>query len=241
MGDPRTNINRKKDFLLEVARGNIEGHSFIHKFGEGTDIDSGDGFVDIWDGAGNANADKVYTFSSTADIDTISSSSGSDTVDIEIQGLDTNFALVTQTITLTGQTKATLTTPLIRVFRMKNVGATNLVGQVYCYVDGAITAGVPDTSADIRAIIDDGKNQTLMSIYTIPAGKTGYLLKEFASMSKAVASAVADIHLAMREFGGVFQLKETLSINTAGNPSFQYEYPIPLVIPEKFDILLIDS
>lgn len=51
MGDPRTNINRKKPFLYDVAVGSIEGHSVISKFGENPDVDSGDGFLYMWDNA----------------------------------------------------------------------------------------------------------------------------------------------------------------------------------------------
>ena len=106
------------------------------------------------------------------------------TTDIEVQGLDTNWDLVTQTITLTGQTRKALTTDLIRVFRMKNVGATAFVGNVFCYVNGGgLSVGVPDTEADVRAVMQIGNEQTLMALYSIPNGKTGYLSSFYFSNS----------------------------------------------------------
>ncbi len=36
---------------LSIARGNVSGLSFIHKFGNAPDFDSGDNIVSIWDGA----------------------------------------------------------------------------------------------------------------------------------------------------------------------------------------------
>lgn len=168
---------------LALAKGDIPGHTHINKFGKAGDIDIADGFVDVWDGAGEANADKSYTYSSTADIDSLSSSNAGDTQDIEVQGLDTNYDLVTQTITLSGQTRVALTTDLVRVFRMENVGSSDIAGSVYCYVNGAITAGVPDTSADIRAIIQGSFNQTLMALYTVPNGKTAYMKNYWASIA----------------------------------------------------------
>ncbi len=39
-----------KDFALEVAKGNVPGHSVMLKFGENPDIDNAAGFETIWDG-----------------------------------------------------------------------------------------------------------------------------------------------------------------------------------------------
>ena len=124
-----------KDFLLEVAKGNIVGHSFINKFGQNEDIGTG-AFEDIWDGGGTYN----YPIDGTAPITKIDSST-TDTVDIEVQGLDINGALVTQTKTLTGTTPVTLETPLWRVFRMKNINGTPLVGTVQAVNDAGCGPG----------------------------------------------------------------------------------------------------
>jgi hypothetical protein len=104
---------------LAIAKGDVTGSSFVHKFGNAPDFDTGDGEVTIWDGAEDNTAweQMVYQYSSIADIDSISSSDNADTQTIEIEGLDTNFNLVTQTATLTGQTRKALSTSLIRVFR----------------------------------------------------------------------------------------------------------------------------
>ena len=230
--------------MLEIARGNIAGMTFIHKFGEAPDFDTGDNFVDVWDGANDSAAvdQNLYVYSTSADIDSLSSSNAGDTQKIEVQGLDGNYNLVTQTITLTGQTTKSLNTNLLRVFRMKNVGSTNLAGNLYCYVSGGVvTAGVPQTDADVRAIISlhatgDSHNQTLMALYTIPAGKTGYLCSFYASSIGAIKTAVKEIHLDIRPFGQVFQSKHTSSLTDTGTSHFLHHYSIPEVIPTKADI-----
>jgi len=88
---------------LSIAQGEVTGHTFIHKFGLAPDFDEIDNDVDVWDGANDGTINQMeYTFSSTADIDSISSNNAGDSQDIEVQGLDTNFDLVTQTVTLNG-------------------------------------------------------------------------------------------------------------------------------------------
>lgn len=226
---------------LAIAKGDVVDTTFIHKFGEASNINTTDGFVDIWDGLGIVTRAKVptYTFSATANIDSISSSDNGDTVDVRIDGLDTNFEEVTQTITLTGNTTATLGTPLIRAFRMVNVGSTDLAGEVFLYINGAaITAGVPDLGSDIRAIINNGNNQTLMAIYTIPAGKTGYMRDWYAVLSRNKANVLSTIHLDARPFGQVFQLKHLSSIGSSGTSYVQHKYEEPEIFLEKTDILM---
>ena len=178
-----------------------------------------------------------YTYSTTADIGTISSSNAGDTVDIEVQGLDTNYALTTQTVTLTGQTDATLTTNLIRVFRMKNVGSTDLAGHVYLRTNGSTqTAGVPDTANTVRAMIDNGNNQTEMAVYTVPAGKTAYVRSLDATTAGANKTSNYVVEIFAKPFGQVFQLKKKFAIGDSATSLVQYNYVEPAKYDEKTDI-----
>ena len=223
---------------LAIAKGDVTGTSFVHKFGEAPDFDISDGYVPIWDGANDGTVNIMeYTFSTTADIDSLISSDNGDTVDIEIQGLDSNWALTTQTITLTGQTRAALSTSLIRVFRMKNVGSTDLAGIVSCYVNSAAPGGVVTDTTKVRALIDDGNNQTLMAIYTIPAGKTGYMRDWYASISRT-RNTLSTVRLLARTFGGVFQVKHVSSVDNTGTSYIQHIYNEPEVFAEKTDIMI---
>lgn len=223
---------------LAIAKGDVSGSTFIHKFGNAPDFDTLDGFVTVWDGADDGLADAmVYTYSATANIDSISSSINSDTVDIEVQGLDTNYDLVTQTVTLTGQATATLGTPLLRIFRMINIGATDLAGTVYCYINGAtVVSGVPTVATEIRAVISITHNQTLMAIYTIPAGKTGYMRDWYISAGGAKKTSLHEVHMEFRPFGQVFQTKHIAGIAIAGTSYFKHIYEEPEVLLEKTDV-----
>ena len=224
---------------LAIAKGDVAGSTFIHKFGNAPDFNTADGEVDIWDGADDSGSNLMtYTFSSTADIDSLSSSDNGDTQDIEVQGLDSSYNLVTQTITLTGQTRKALDTDLIRVFRLKNVGTTDLAGTVYCFVNVETTGGVPNTLANIRAQVDNGNNQTLMAIYTVPAGKTGYMRNWYASTAGANKSSNYVIRMKARPFGQVFQTKHLSAIADDGSSTALHTYIEPEVFAEKTDIVM---
>jgi len=220
-----------------VAAGKVSGVSFIAKFGASGDVDTDTVPQDVWSGAPETySADGgVYTFSSSADIDSISSSSDTDTQDVTIDGLDSSYELVTQTITLTGQTRKALDTSLIRVFRAYNTNSADFDGEVYIYKNGATTDGVPDTLTDIRAKIIEGTNQTEMAIYTIPAGKTGFFIQGYVGVSKITTSEAEFVYY-VRPFGGVFQIKGRIAQSTIGNGYWIYKYGIPLAVPEKADV-----
>lgn len=225
---------------LAIAKGDVIGHSFVHKFGRAPDFDTGDGEVTIWDGANDALTNEMqYNYSATAIIDSLVSSNSGDTQAIEVEGLDSNYALVTQTITITGQTRKALDTNLIRVNRLINVGSTDIAGNVYCYEDTALTAGVPIDTTKIRAIIIDGSNQTEMAVYTVPAGKTGYLRQWFASSSGAKKTTNYLTKLKARPFGQVFQLKHSSSIADAA--PYIHSYIEPEAFTEKTDIEMTAS
>jgi hypothetical protein len=222
---------------LAIAKGDVSGTTFIHKFGNAPDFDTADNEVNVWDGAeDNTTWEKmVYNYSSTADIQYISSTDNGDTQTIEVQGLDANYEIVTQTKDLTGQTSATLDTPLIRVFRMKNNNSVTLAGHVFCSTSTAAATGIP-TTANIRAIIQPGNNQTLMAIYTIPAGKRGYMRDWYAATAGSNRTSNYRIKLLARPFGGVFQLKHVSAIADNGTSSYQHKYEEPEVFEEKTDI-----
>jgi hypothetical protein len=223
---------------LAIARGDVTGTTFEHKFGNAPDFDSTDLTVTVWDGAEDATAweNMVYDYSTTADIDSISSSSAGDTQEITVEGLDINYNIVTQTKTLNGQTRVALDTPLFRCYRAYNSNATNLVGHVFVYVNGALTGGVPNNNADIRAIIDPINQQTEMALYTVPAGKTGYMRSWYAATAGASKNANYFITLKSREATRVFRVKHTSALNETGTSAYQHTYVEPEVFPEKTDI-----
>lgn len=233
MGDFIYGRSREFDFFQLVADGSIPGCSVIEKFGENPEVESGTTPEDVWDYGG------LYVFSSVADIDRLSSSSAADTQDVLIIGLDEGWNEVTQVVTLNGQTPVSLSTSLVRVYRMVNIGSVDMAGEVYCFVNGGVTDGVPDNSSDVRAGIRGGNNQTLMCVYTVPNGKTGYFWGGYVAVSRAgVQPANVDFSWRARAYGGVFTVASRISCVSVGSSTWNYTYKAPVRLPARTDVII---
>jgi hypothetical protein len=212
-------------FSLGAASTKFSGIGSVNKFGENLDVD---GAEDIWDYG------STYVFSTSADITKIISSAA-DTATLQIEGLDADYNEVTQTATLNGTTFVTLTTPLMRVFRMENIGSTSIAGGVYCVTSTAEhSGGVPSQSTDVRAFINNGNNQTLMAIYTVPAGKTAYMTNYHVTLGRAITS-VAHMYLMTSTEGGVLKVKDSFEVDNDSSVIDRFFNPY-FRIEEKSDI-----
>ena len=204
------------DFYLEVAKGNVTGHSFIHKFGANFDVDTGSDPETVWSAGG------LYPWSSLSSAQTlyVLSTDSGDTMDVTIEGLDANYKVQTETVTLTGTTAVTTTNTFLRVFRM-SADANN---------DGDITARVTSASGTIVAQIDTDYAQTLMAVYTVPAGKTAYVTTLDTSVQK---NKDAQVRLFQRPTGEAFRIAH---IAETYESSYRYDFMMPLKFPEKTDL-----
>ena len=201
------------DQNFQIARGLIRGASHINKFGYNSSV--GATFETVWDGS------NLYTYIGTAGTALVTSSNTSDDNNgtVEIQGLDANYNVQTVTATIGG---SATTETFIRVFRVKMLTANTGTSNV-----GTITVTVDSTAA---AKISPTKGQTLMAVYTIPAGKKGYLLKLQGNLEKAKES---EFQLMARPFGGAFNIKGKFG---SSGDVVNYDYPVPLEFDEKTDI-----
>jgi hypothetical protein len=159
---------------IEAASGNNSGMTSINKFGRNEEVDIATE-EEIWDGS------IAYSFPATALMTSISQTADQAALNggtIEIQGLDANWDLVTQTATLgtPSTTVVTLTTPLIRCFRMKVLENVVTTSPIRVHNAGETVD---------YAIIGVGNNQTQMAIYTVPAGKTAYMTNYYSAVNPA--------------------------------------------------------
>jgi hypothetical protein len=217
----------QSDLSLSISKGIVPKHGFVNKFGNNPSIDLATP-EDVWDGGA------IYVFPTTARLHDITSSSITDDGDgsplagartLEIQGLDINYNEIDEVIILNGTADVETQNAYLRIYRMivRTAGATGSnVGTI------TATAQVDGT---VSAQITIGKNQTLMSVFTIPAGKTAYVTNVYGSMGVKQSGSV-DFAFLVKPFGEVFQVK--LQLSTA---DYVYHKFSPYsVITEKSDL-----
>ena len=211
------NVNQML-FGVSIQRGDINNFSGIQKFGYNSSV--GTSFETIWDGGGD------YTFITSAGTATATSSdTGSDnTGTVEIQGLDSNYDLATETLTIGGSAGST---SFIRVFRAKIVNANTGNANV-----GTITITVSSTTV---AQIQPTYGQTLMAVYTVPRKYQAYLVQMDIGSSKDLENEIRFITKEISN-GNVWTTKAF--ITTRGG-FVEKNYAVPVIISEKTDIELV--
>lgn len=207
------------NLFLNISRGLVKGVSYIHKFGAVPSMSTNTTGT-VWD-----VGDTIYPWSAWATAGTITIDRA-DVADankqVTVVGLDANYNALTETITLTNATGNASTNSFIRVFRAFIVDGTTNVGLI----------SIKRNSTTIAAITA-GKGQTLMSVYTIPAGYTGYMFKGTCT-AQAGADGTGDMFI--RYFGQAsFRVGHSFEVSGTGG-QYLYEFQTPIAIPAKSDI-----
>lgn len=171
-----------KDYYAEVSLGNVSGSTVVHKFGKNTAV--GTTFVPIAVGG-------IYQTPQPAAATTLRIKAGGDAADtaagagarqITLQGLDASGNEQTVTVATNGATASTATTETwIRLYRAyvseSGTYATTATGSHTA--DIVIENGAGGTDWATISSTDYARSQSEIGAYTIPAGKTGYLLSAF--------------------------------------------------------------
>jgi len=203
---------------LSIQRGNVGNFSGVHKFGLNTAVGSG-AFETVWDG------NNTYTYPSSSGTATATSSDSDDnTGTVKIFGLDSNYDLAEETLTIGGSAG---TVSFIRVFRAVMVSANTGTANV-----GTITITVSSTTvAQIRA----GYGQTLMCVYTIPRKYNAYLMQIDLGSSKDLEN---EIRFISKEIDNGNAWNTKAFITTRGG-FVEKNYLVPIKFSEKTDLELV--
>jgi len=192
-------------FYLAVQQGKVPGYSMVNKFGYNPTIGSGS-FETIWETGDN------YSWQSTdVTVDVVSDNVNDDVAGtgartLRIQGLDGSYNFAEETVDMDGTTTVTTTQTFLRVFRM-SVETAGSSGNN----EGTITVTYTGGS-DVAATISAGNGQTLMALYTIPAGYTGYLLSMNISSGKDQEMNFKFIQRDNSVANAAFQTKQFLDV-----------------------------
>jgi len=221
------------DFYLEVAAGNVAGNTPVNIVGHDSAIGTSIATV------GN-NLSELQTYSSSADIDSISSTDTNDTHDITIIGLDVDYnEVAAQVVTLNGQNRVAISTPLLRITKIYNATNTPTLGVIWVYVNTVITNGKPNDLTKIRKSIHRtggvagptySNEISTSSCYTVPAGKTAYIV--FGKMTVSDAKAI-ELTFWVRLNNGVFTVAHHIDVK---DNNYDYFFKLPAKVFEKTDI-----
>lgn len=211
-------------YLYDIAEDNIPGHYAIREFGHNGVVAA------AWETVHSASTLRTYlaagerlqiTSTDAAD-DGAPAGDGARTV--TIFGLDDNYDLLTETVTMNGVANVLTDASFLRV-----TGMTVATAGVTGYNEGDITAS-NNADAIVLDMMEAQHNKSLAAVYTVRAGYTGYITLIMASEASLKGS---EFGLWVRLFGGVWQIRK--SIVLLGS-SFVLPMSVPLQLPEKTDV-----
>ena len=217
------NIQNSRPFVqfpfgINVDKQLVEDFSGVTKFGYSSSV--GGTFQTIWDG----NSTYIYPSSAGTATVTSTNTASDNGGTVEIQGLDSNYDIATETLVIGGSAG---TKSFIRVFRAVMKTATTGNANV-----GTLSVIVSTVTV---AKITPEYGQTLMSVYTIPRNKRGYIVQLDVGSSKDLENEIRIIAKQITN-GNVWNTKEF--ITTRGG-FIQKNYIYPLKFDEKTDIEIV--
>ena len=182
-----------RDFLIEVAKGNIAGHSLMHKFGRNDSVPNGSWAhisltpFDVADFRQSPVSMRVKAGGDPAD-----TAGGAGAREITIQGIDSTFAELSEAVATAGASASAATSATFwRVHRawVSAVGAYTVAN-----TDDVVIEDSGGAADFVTIAANEGQSQ--YGGFTIPLGKTGYLLRAWGTVD---ASKAADFRLYTRE------------------------------------------
>lgn len=223
-------------FYLEVAKGNVVGHSVVDVHGGNPDVGTG-AFEDLWDEGGlytgwlqTAVSIRIKAGGSVNDIAT----TGSGMRRIEVFGLDENWAEVSEVIACNGASASTATTAtFIRIRRIIGVECGSYGGT------NAAAIVVETTGGTELGEILAGLGESELCLYTVPAGHTFYMTELRIDVN---SSKTATVRLNIREGAN-----NTSSLFCPWRTEVEFneltgdvpqQYLVPVVYSEYTDIII---
>lgn len=214
-------------FELQVARGQVAGHSLVQLSGYNGDVDTT--WETLW-------SNGTITFPTVATVMKVSSSAAADTNTsgtgawtVRVTGLDSNYNVISETLALNGQTAVNTVNSYLRIngFAVTETGTDKTAAGTIYIGDGVVTAGVPATVYD-EIPVEWNARQT--AVFTIPAGFTGYIT--YSRLTFAQASGTNAVWGRLLAIGTNGVPMATVAV-VANNGVIEFQPKYPIRVPEK--------
>jgi len=170
-----TRQSKTEPFDLQVARGQVFGHSVVSLFGYQSAV--GNTTIPVWE------VTSVYPayLSSAATFYLYSASASDSGAIILVNGLDANFNPISEYVTITGVTNPTGST-VKSYLRIQSLflfapasGQKNNVGKITATTSNTYAGITTGASGNAYAYINATISKSQMSVFTVPAGYSFYL------------------------------------------------------------------
>jgi len=168
--------NLSNDYGLCISRGLPDNMSASYIFGRNEGTTDAE-YVAVW------RLDDDYNWlSATTNVKVVSTNAQDDSAGtgirtITIVGLDSNYDVQSETLTMDATTAVTSANSYIRINKVyaASVGSGGGAAGTISVFDGAHTSGTPDTSTKIYASIGAGETAALQAVYTVPNDYNAYI------------------------------------------------------------------
>ena len=211
-------------FDLQIARGQITGHSNVNIFGYNAAV--GTNQYAVWENVA------AYVFPTVAQVMNLVSANNADTATIFINGLDANRNIQTESLVLNGTTVVPTVNSYLRInsISVSTGSSTNPAGVVTL----KNTNGTPNTIT--YAQINAGVGKSQMSVYSVPNGYTFYLnrIDAFSSFNgnnanfinyrnqNTLSSGVIQ-YVAQAAFGPSYRIQRNVPLPMGINADIQFQ------------------
>lgn len=224
-------VSSNNSFVIDVVNGVYPDKKTEFKFGRSTNVTAVETVV--WDGGSN------YIYLESAEtLDIVSTSTddaagGIGAILMGVWGLDNDHNEIFELVTLTGIVPLTTVNSYLRIFRMMVItsGTNDPVNDAN---KGTVSATSTDTAV-LQARIQINNGQTLMTPYTVPAGKSAFI----TGMSLSAGQGKQCYFKAKFRNGSTssnaFSIKYALDLYQT---AFTTNLATPLKVPEKTDIVI---
>lgn len=204
---------------LNIARGLVKGTSFVHRVGAVPSMATSNTGT-VWDVNNTIYPWSEFDTANTLVVDC--ADPGDVGKQVTVVGLDEDYNALTETISLDTQTGNDSVNVFKRIFNAYFVNGVSVLNAdaINIKLNGTIVAKI---NADV--------GETLMSVYTIPAGYKGYLLQGTASNAPGDIGT-GDFYLRYFDENN-FRIGHAFEVSGS---QYLYKFSVPIEIPEKTDL-----